>query len=726
MTPAVPWITAQEIADCLLAIVAFVPATVCTGYLAAWFANLHNFRQRTLIERLFWSIPLSIAISTIASVLIGRFLSVTAASWFFAACGAAWLVTFCGELLRHRRFGGRLASGWSPLGGWALAWAIAWVATAILSLVDIESGHRLFFSVTIVDHSYRVNWIESALRTGVPPENSLYWYKHATGMRTYYFWYILCAAIARMANLPARSILDASSVWAGFALAALIGLYLKHFLQVGSRLRRQFLVCVFLLLVTGLDILVVLWETLILHQPPPGDLEWWSKGEITSWFDSLLWVPHHVAGMFCCMLGFLLAWMAVKQNVRGQIVSVVLISCALASAFGLSVYAAIGFFLVMLTWAVWQFAFERTPRRALLLAAGGAGAALLLIPYMWELTHTASGMTHGKIFAFAVREMIPPEGLLAWAPLRHIAAVHGLRALNVANLLLLVPGYAIELGFYLLVLLIYLVPAWRGRTPLDAPRRSLVFVAAATLPFITFIRSWVVETNDFGWRVALFVQFSLLLLASELLAGWVCARREPGTPANCADLPHVKSRLLQLLACATLALGLVSTASQAFLLRFLFPLAVAHPGIAPYMDAARLSHTVYISFLGYARLDASIPRDAIVQYDPAESWPYGVAVNMREIGRQTAIFSDRQVCGSLWGGDPTGCQPMRQDIGSLFQGATAQQARATCAQYGIGYLVARVYDPAWNDRNGWVWTLKPVVSDEDFRALDCRTYQALE
>lgn len=75
MTSANPWITAREIADCLLAIVAFIPANLCTGYLAAWFTNLHNFRQRTFIERLFWSIPLSLAISTIASVLIGRFLS---------------------------------------------------------------------------------------------------------------------------------------------------------------------------------------------------------------------------------------------------------------------------------------------------------------------------------------------------------------------------------------------------------------------------------------------------------------------------------------------------------------------------------------------------------------------------------------------------------------------------------------------------------------------------
>jgi hypothetical protein len=89
------------------------------------------------------------------------------------------------------------------------------------------------------------------------------------------------------------------------------------------------------------------------------------------------------------------------------------------------------------------------------------------------------------------------------------------------------------------------------------------------------------------------------------------------------------------------------------------------------------------------------------------------------IDHQTAITSDQPWCGSELGGDPGGCSVMASAIDSLFKGATAEQARATCNQYGIGYLVANVYDSAWNDRDGWVWTLKPVVFDEEFRALDC-------
>ena len=40
---------------------------------------------------------------------------------------------------------------------------------AIFSLVDFESNHRLFMSLTVYDHAPRTNWTESVLRTGIPP-----------------------------------------------------------------------------------------------------------------------------------------------------------------------------------------------------------------------------------------------------------------------------------------------------------------------------------------------------------------------------------------------------------------------------------------------------------------------------------------------------------------------------------------------------------------------------
>src|SRR5580698_2476838 len=228
---SVPDITAQQILESTLAIPAFVPATVCTGYLTGWFTNLHNFRERSLIERIFWSLPLSFAVTTIASYLIGKFLSLTAVVVFLLASAVVCAATLIREARQIRRTNGKWNIGWHPLGGKGLALALFWMIVVILSLVDIQRGDKLFMSITILDHGARVNWTESVLRTGIPPANSLYMYKHPTAMRNYYFWYIICAAIAQMAHLSVEGVDIAGSIWSGFALAALIGIYLKHFLD---------------------------------------------------------------------------------------------------------------------------------------------------------------------------------------------------------------------------------------------------------------------------------------------------------------------------------------------------------------------------------------------------------------------------------------------------------------------------------------------------------------
>lgn len=713
-------ITAIQILDSVLAIPAFLPAAICTGYLAAWFTDLHGFRQRSLLERLFWSVPLSLGVSTIAAVLIAKFISLPAVVAFFLISGVLWLAVLGREWLQLRRARRKWTIGWRPLGGKALILALIWIAVAILSLVDLQSGHQLFMSIATYDHASRVNWTESILRTGVPPANPLYWYKHAATLRYYYFWNVVCAAVVQMAHLSTRAVFIASCVWAGFALAALIGLYLKHFLAAGARLRNQLLLAILLLMVTGLDICVNFWNFFYLHRPLPGDLEWWSANQITSWLDSLLWVPHHIASFVCCMLAFLLAWMAGENSEHGRAASVVLIAFALASAFGLSIYVAFGFFLVMLVWAFWQVAIERTPRSALLLAAGGAGAAVLLIPYLRELTQASSGLQGGAVFSFAVREMFPPDGLLASHLFQHLARAHPAAARNLANLILLAPGYAVELGFYLVVLLIYLVPAWRGRTPLTAAQRSLVLIAAVTLLIISVMRSSVLTSNDFGWRAALLLQFPLLLLGSEVFAGWRLAERKVSTPADWAGLPHNTPHWLRSIAAFALVIGVFGTVCQALVLRFAIPLSEAHLCAIHDPDAGKQPHNAYISSIGYARLEGSIPRDAIVQFNPASPPFYWRTADLFGIDHQTAIAGDKPFCGAELGGDPSGCPAMAAAIDSLFNGASAEQARATCRQYGIQYLVARIYDPVWKDANGWVWTLKPVVSDEEFRALDCQ------
>lgn len=715
-----PAITAEQIRDILLATLAFLPVMVCTGYLAAWFTNLNGFRQRSLVERIFWSVPLSLAVSTIASVLIGKFLSLAAVVVFLLGCALLWLMTLAREWLQLRRSGTKWVIGWRPLGGTALFLAVIWIAVTVISLADFQSNHRLFMNVAMLDQSYRVSWTEAILHTGIPPSNPLYLYKQPAPMRNYYFWYLICAAVAQMAHLSVRAVFAASCVWAGFVLAALNGLYLKHFLVAGGRLREQFLRSVALIMVTGFDICVVLWNLFYYHLPPPDNLEAWSKDPIISWFDTLLWSPNHVASLVCCMLALLLAWMAGKKGTHGRTAAVALIAAALASAFGLSIYVTFAFFLVMIVWGLWQVVIERAPQPALLLAAGGAGAGVLLLPYLWELTHSTSKLQGGSAFGFAVRQMIPAGGLLSSPFFQNIAAGHPFVAQSLARLVLLIPGYVLELGFLFIVFLIYLVPAWRGRIRLTPAQRSLLVIAVATIPFTTLIRSSVLTLNDFGFRSALFLQFPLLLLASEVITGWNLADRKPGKPAHLVGLPHDTPHWLRSIAALALIIGAAGTLSQALWFRFVAPVAEMTANATRDPKTHNLSHNLYISRIGYHQLDASIPLDAVVQFNPSDPDNFWMAGDLLGVDRQIVITSDQPWCGSELGGDPSGCAAMANAIDSLFEGTSADQAQATCRQYGIQYLVSRVYDSAWKDKNSWVWTLKPVVQDKEFRALDCR------
>jgi hypothetical protein len=716
---SVPNITAQQIIESTLAIPAFVPATVCTGYVAAWFTNLHNFRQRSLVERIFWSLPLSFAVTPIASYLIGKFISLTAVVAFLLASAIVCAATLFWEGRQIRRLHEKWNIGWNPLGGKALASAVAWMAITVLSLADIESNHKLFMNVAMSDQSARINWIESVLHTGVPPVNPLYMDVHPAPMRNYYFWYVICATVGQMAHIPARAVLAASCVWSGFVLAALSGLYLKHFLCVGARLRTQFLCIIGLSVVSGLDICAVLWNLFFFHKLPPTDLDLWSRDPIFSWLNTLYWAPHHIASLLCCMLAFLLAWNARKKGEPNHAISVALIAFALASAFGLSVYVTFAFFLVLLVWAPWQIFVLHSPRPAMLLAAGGVGAGLMLIPYLRELAGASSGMHSGDAFGFAVREMVPPGGFLTSSLLQPLSASHPLLALNIAKIALLPLGYSLELGFYLVVLLVYLVPTWRGHASLTLEQRSLVFVAVATLPFVTFIRSGVLTFNDFGFRGVLLLQFSLLILASELFTGWRFTERQDHSADDSASSCRITPRWLRSIAALALVLGVTSLAFQALWSRFVTSMAEWRASGVYDPKARSFSHNAYISSFGYAQLDAAIPNDAVVQFNPKQREPFWIAADQIGVNHQTAIASDQPWCGSEIGGDPRPCPAMAAAIDALYEGVSAEQAQATCRRYGIQYLIARIYDPAWGDKDGWVWTLKPVVLQDEFRALDC-------
>lgn len=725
----------------MLAIPAFLPVLICPGYVAAWLTNLHGFRRRSLTERFFWSVPLSLAVSTIAFVLVGRFTSLGADALLAILTLVACVALFAIESAQLRRSGRKWIFGIQPLGGAILLLSLVWIAFVVLSLVDWQSNQRLFMSLTFYDIGARTNWANSVLRTGIPPANPHYFYLHPANLRYYYFWLVDCAVVAKLSHLPMRSVIGAGCIWSGFCLETLTGLYLKHFLSAGARLRRQFLIAALLPAVGSFALCIYFWNMIYLHIPPPGDV--WYPGQIADFVNFFLFYPHHLGAMVCCMFALLLAWIGPGASRRDRVASLIFIAMALASSFGLSVYAAFAFFLVMVCWALWQLARRawRVPAR---LFAAGLLAAVLLAPYLYEITHTASkmastsgagGTSGGSPFAWGVRETIPPDSLAHSALLGSLAAAHPVAARALAKLILMPAGFALELGVYFLALLIFLIPAWRGRTPGTAPKRiltpaqkTLVFMALVTFPFTAFIRSSVINVNDFGIHSALFIQYPLLLLLSELLIAWKlnpagqpAVSSPAGDPQQPAGLPGPSPQLLRSLVTLAILIGILSTAWRVLVLRFILPLSQINAAQAENPEVAELPHKAYIAYLGYKELDSRIPKNAVVQFNPIPSWAFWKNVDYVNVDHQAAISWPGQGCGSELGGDPSGCAEMFPVIDPLFKDATADQARAACKANRIDYLVASVYDPPWNDPTSWVWTLPPVLANPEFRAVDCRS-----
>jgi len=725
-------ITLEEISTALWAVAAFVPVSICTGYLAGWSSNLLSFRQRSLVERLFWSIPLSIAVSTITLVLVGRFSSLAVAAALILACTVGCIAVLLFEHLRLRRASQKWLIGLRPIGRTILLLALCFIAFEIFCLIDFQRGQRLFLSLTFYDIAPRTNWANSVLRTGIPPANPHYFYLHAAHLRYYYFWLVNCAVVAKISHLPMRSIVNASCIWSGFALTALSGLYLKHFLGVGDRLRRQFYIAALLPAVGGFALLIYFWNMLVLHIPPPGDV--WYPGQIADLVSFPLFYPHHLAGMVCCMFAFLLAWIDREDpnpTHRSRGTAILFIAVALASAFGISVYVTFAFFLIVLCWSAWQIAFHRSWRSPLLLFAGGAISLILLLPYLYEITHTQSkvaidtGSGGAAIpFALTVRETIPPDRLAHF-----ISTAHPVAARALAKLILLPPGLALELGLYCIVLLIFLIPAWRANQRprfgmvLSPAHQTLLFIVIVTLPITSFIRSAVISVNDFGIHSALFIQYPLLLLASELLIASKLNKTSPSpvAPPDSQAPLLLPSKFLRSLISLAVLIGLLSSCWRVAAIRFLLPIADKGAATASNPHVAALPHKAFVAYLGYAELNRRIPADAIVQYNPQDDWNFWKNIDYVNVNRQTAIAGDKLWCGAELGGDPSGCPQMLSAIIPLFlPGETAPQARAVCRAQHIDYLIANIYDPAWHDPSSWVWTLNPVVANPEFRALDCR------
>jgi len=676
-----------DVGGSLWGTVVFALAMFAPGYCAGWLTNVCDFRRRGLREQIAWSMALSLGVGTIFLVALVWIVGVVVAGWLLVALGLVVGVMMSRGAVRVDATRKQMLV--------AATVFVLWALVVILSLVDLPHGAGLATSVTSYDHSVRVAMVGSVMRTGVVPANPLYWPGHAAPLRYYYFWYVTAGTVARLAHITARQALIASCVWPMFAVAALLALYGRYLLGwSGDLLRRRWWMSVALMSVTGLDILMMLLG-MAAGGPPDGDLEWWSIDQVTSWADTFLWVPHHASSLVCCMLCLLLLWMAsrdVRASERTKLA--VLAGLSFASGFGLSNYLGAATAMVAMAWLIWRLFSADRVRALAACAISGLVAAATLAPYLAQLLHKHDGETKGagSVLGFGVRKMFTPNLLMGIPWLKALAVHHDFAARQIAAALLLIPGYFFELGFFGVVLVMAL-----RRKRRSAGEWALLFWTLAGLVCATFLRSKVIETNDFGIRVSLLMQFCLLLLGVEVLER--CSR--------------TAKKVLLMLA----VIGAVGTVFQVVALRLSLPWQEATHD----PEMGELERRMYVLRDVWAELDLKIPVNARVQYDIADN-DYGEQARMIQARRQ--LVSGDDGCEVAFGGEASACAAIQDAIGQLFpaQGkpaAAAVQASELCKAIGAQYLIATRWDPVWQDRQDWVWQLPVVVDRSEARVVAC-------
>ena len=691
--------TLADITGAMLGCLLFIPILLSPGYVAAWLTGVFGFRALTAPWRLLISLPLSVAICPIVTYFAGdvfadgnRWLPVYA---LYAACFLLWLVLLAGQW-GHEPLPRWLARLWSVPRVWRIIPAV-WLLVAIGSLVNVEFHNRLYLSFSDFDHTTRVAITDAIGRTGVRPSNPFYYLGSLAPLRYHYFWFLLCSLVTQMggALVSSQQAIIASVVWCGWSLIALVPLYLR-FLQErsGAALRRCSLVAIGLFTITGLDIVPLAVYFVGFHTVFP-ELEWWNE-QVSSWFGSLLWVPHHVGALVAGLMGFLVLWDAgTTPSLRRRIAGSALAGVAFATGTGTSIYVTLVFVIFLCAWGLVTLV-RRWWTHAAALVMAGVVSILFVAPYVHSLGGTAAG---GSFAHFEVRQFYPLVMITHGEPISPLKVA----LLRLAALPL---NYLLELGFFGVASLLFLI-GLRKQRPLQPGVIAAITLAAVSVLVCTFLRSGVIAGNDLGWRGFLPAQFVMLLWAADLMV-----RR--GEQAEARGGSFRSWWLRSPVWAPLILLGIAGTSYELVILRTYFVM----------NDAGMVWRTMYSpdrSFgaralelrRAYETLDRILPRTATVQASPEGRYfdfYYGLYAN-----RQTVV-GDR-ACGAVFGGDPAPCPPAYADVRAIFDGGPHtnwEQVQAICRRLSIDALIVTDFDRSWGLQS-WAWQTTPVISGDHVR-----------
>jgi hypothetical protein len=704
--------TVQDINGSLLAFLLFPLVIVIPGWVVSWIFGLFDFRKRTYYAKLPIAILLSIAIVPALVFLVWRLTS------FSVVLGIliAFLIVFCWTIYRDQRSICALQATWTRHQRIIALLAAGWVLFAILAMVDLQWNGRLYYTVVSYDWTTRAAIINAIARTGVPPVNPSFYPGYPVPLTLdYYYWYILCGIIEKIADkwVDARMALIASVAWCGLGVMSAIGLYLR-LRQPSSRQTfwRKALTGIALLSVSGLDFIPALFYMIASGVKTGnvflgGNIEIWNE-QISAWFGSFFWVPHHVVAMLACLTGMLLYLWARDRNARVHLMAALVTGLGFASALGLSTWVTLIFAVFWGVWMLKEWLTSKDWKWALWMLLPGLISVLVAAPFLRDLvaTNGAGGGTSGGFpIVFEVRRFAP--FIYTFNYMFKLPTL----ARWLVDFLLLPVNYLFELGFFFLIGLFWLQSHGRG-VKKSAFQSAEILLLGVVLLITTFFRSNVILNNDLGWRGWLLGQFILVIWATDLLESlWGTSAHTLHALAG-REITRVKNLLS-----VFLILGVITSVVDVALLRTWPMLLDERISSFPneYSLDDHLGQRTYSARAMYAFLRDNLPSNAIVESNPAIS----LFLNL-----PSGLYRTRQVAISdhtLYGIGASVYQPLIDRVSLIFSQTSTDWPTLdhACRNYSIDYLILSDTDPVWLAQATLARERPPFYENQFFAVFAC-------
>ncbi|MGD0634866.1 MAG: hypothetical protein ABSA13_11390 [Beijerinckiaceae bacterium] len=560
----------------------------------------------------------------------------------------------------------------------AIALTAVWFAIVMFEWIDFDTGSILYQPFTSFDTVKHAATVQAIHDTGTPPLDPFF--LRPERVSYYYFFYTIAALSQRLCGglADAKAATGGLTFWTGIGLFAAMRLVLERggYLPQADSGRRSNLVLL-ILAASGLDVLPVLiiglWKGKWVADPAS-----WSE-QITGWFESVIWVPHHTTALIAILFGFMAAADCFGANLRRSASAAILAAMAFASALGLSIWVTFAAVAGAAFWFALLVA-ERRWRAVVALAVIGLIALVLAAPQIHDLSVGRSG---GIPVTLTVHSFRPADGLFGPGIMQ-----------NVARFICLPLNYFLGFGVLFAGAWLYWRDTRGQALPHNELARAITTCAFAGLVIGSFLRS-IIFNNDLGWRVMLFPMTAGLM--------WTAAWLERFRPK---PIPLAMKALLSAGYATSLYALIGLRAYYAFL-------PVLPHSVQVFGGNAGTQHALR---LAYAWANTHLPPQAVLQHNPHEPSISTRATAFGLYSRNPVAVSDR--FGSLFGADFDLVSGRLSELAPIFEDQlSAEDVKNRATKNHIDELVVSSDDPVWSQPSSWVWQAKPDYESSGVRLI---------